>query len=62
MALGFSASIAAFGGFFIPIILAATESLFGAPHAAMAFFGLFTLSCMLATWNWYYRKGAEVAC
>ena len=62
VALGFSASIAAFGGFFIPIILAATESLFGAPHAAMAFFGLFTLSCMLATWNWYYRKGAEVAC
>lgn len=60
--LGFSASIAALGGFFIPIVLAISSSLYGNPHAAMVVFGVFYMSCMLATWAWYYRKDAEVPC
>jgi len=62
VALGFSASIAAFGGFFIPIALAISTSLFGGPYFAIAAFGVSTLTCMLATWWWYFRKNAEVRC
>ncbi len=62
VALGFSASIAAFGGFFIPIALAISIDIFGAPNFAMMVFGAFHLSCLLATWVWYFRKGAEVPC
>lgn len=62
VALGFTASIAALGGFFIPIVLAISSSLYGNAHAAMLVFAVFYLSCMLATWAWYYRKDAEVPC
>ena len=62
VALGFSASIAAFGGFFIPIALAISTDLFGTPYFAIAAFGVSTLTFMLATWWWYFRKGAEVPC
>jgi NNP family nitrate/nitrite transporter-like MFS transporter len=62
VALGFSASIAAFGGFIIPIALAISVDIFGKPNIAMIVFGLFYLSCLFATWAWYYRKGAEVPC
>jgi len=62
VALGFTSSIAAFGGFFIPIALATSTTLFGNPFAAMIIFGVFYLSCMWATWTWYYGKGAEVPC
>lgn len=62
VALGFSASIAAFGGFFIPIALAISSDLFGGPYFAIAAFGVSTLTCVLATWWWYFREGAEVKC
>jgi NNP family nitrate/nitrite transporter-like MFS transporter len=62
VALGFSASIAAFGGFLIPIALAISADLFGSPYFAIAAFGVSTLTFMLATWWWYYRAGAEVPC
>jgi NNP family nitrate/nitrite transporter-like MFS transporter len=62
VALGFAASIAAFGGFFIPIALAISSDLFGSPYFAIAAFGVSTLTFMLATWWWYYRAGAEVPC
>jgi NNP family nitrate/nitrite transporter-like MFS transporter len=62
VALGFSASIAAFGGFFIPIVLAISVNMFGKLNFAMMAFGVFYLSCMLVTWAWYYRKDAEVPC
>ena len=62
VALGFSASIAAFGGFFIPIALAISDDIFGDPFFAIAAFGVSTLSFMLATWWWYYRADAEVRC
>jgi len=62
VALGFSASIAAFGGFFIPIALAISTSLFDGPYFAIAAFGTSTLTCLVATWWWYFRKDAEVPC
>ena len=62
VALGFSASIAAFGGFFIPIALAISTYFFDNPHAAMSIFSVFYLSCLWVTWSWYYRNGAEVPC
>ena len=62
VALGFSASIAAFGGFFIPIALAISSDLFGDPYFAIAAFGLYAVTCLMATWWWYYREGAEVKC
>ncbi len=62
VALGFSASIAAFGGFGIPVALAISTTLFGGPYFAVVCFGLFHLSCLFATWWWYFRKDAEVSC
>jgi NNP family nitrate/nitrite transporter-like MFS transporter len=61
-AMGLSAAIAAFGGFFIPMAYGASIELTGSPQSALLFFSLFYLSCVLVTWRWYSRKGAEVAC
>ncbi len=60
--LGFSSAVAAFGGFLIPIAYGASIHLTGEFQGAMLFFGLFYLSCMFITWNWYSRKEAEVSC
>jgi len=62
VALGFTASIAALGGFFIPIALAISTGIFGGVYFAIAAFGVSTLTCMLATWWWYFREDAEVRC
>ncbi|MCB1820059.1 MAG: MFS transporter [Candidatus Competibacteraceae bacterium] len=61
-AMGLSAAMAAFGGFFIPMAYGASIELTGSPQGALFFFSLFYLSCVLVTWRWYSRKGAEVAC
>ncbi|MGB5065409.1 MAG: MFS transporter [Candidatus Competibacter sp.] len=61
-AMGLSAAIAAFGGFFIPMAYGTSIELTGSPQSALIFFSLFYLSCVLVTWRWYSRKGAEVAC
>jgi NNP family nitrate/nitrite transporter-like MFS transporter len=60
--LGFSSAIAAFGGFFIPIAYGTSINLTGSPQGALIFFSVFYLTCMLGTWRWYARRGAEVAC
>jgi NNP family nitrate/nitrite transporter-like MFS transporter len=60
--LGFSSAVAAFGGFFIPIAYGTSIKLTGSPVGALSFFSLYYLICMLVTWRWYARKGAEVAC
>ena len=60
--LGFSSAIAAFGGFFIPIAYGTSIKLTGGPQGALIFFSVFYLSCVLGTWRWYARRGAEVAC
>ncbi|HRX70547.1 MAG TPA: MFS transporter [Candidatus Competibacteraceae bacterium] len=61
-AMGLSAAVAAFGGFFIPMAYGASIELTGSPQGALFFFSLFYLSCVGVTWRWYFRKGAEVAC
>jgi NNP family nitrate/nitrite transporter-like MFS transporter len=60
--LGFSSAVAAFGGFFIPIACGASISLTGSPQGALIFFSVFYLSCVVVSWWWYSRQGAEVAC
>jgi NNP family nitrate/nitrite transporter-like MFS transporter len=60
--LGFSSAVAAFGGFFIPKAYGTSIDLTGDAHAALVFFAVFYLSCLLVTWWWYARKGAEVPC
>jgi NNP family nitrate/nitrite transporter-like MFS transporter len=60
--LGFSSAVAALGGFFIPIAYGTSIKLTGSPQAALGFFSLFYLSCVLGTWRWYARRDAEVAC
>ncbi len=61
VALGFTASIAALGGFFIPIALAISTTATGSPFGAFLWFGAFYVSCLLVTWFWYLRKRAEAA-
>ena len=34
----------------------------GQPVGALVFFSVYYLVCMLVTWRWYARRGAEVAC
>jgi len=60
--LGFSSAVAAFGGFFIPIAYGTSLKLTGSPQAALIFFSLFYLSCVLLTWRGYARRGAELPC
>jgi len=60
--LGFSSAVAAFGGFFIPIAYGASIELTGGFQGALIFFGLFYLSCLWITWQWYARKSATVPC
>jgi NNP family nitrate/nitrite transporter-like MFS transporter len=62
VALGFTAAIAALGLFFIPMAVGVSMNATGAPHAALSIFIAFYLSCVLATWWWYGRKGAEIPC
>jgi NNP family nitrate/nitrite transporter-like MFS transporter len=62
VALGFTASLAAFGGFYIPLAVGLSINFSGLPLIAMASFGAFYLSCVAATWWWYFRPGAEAPC
>jgi NNP family nitrate/nitrite transporter-like MFS transporter len=62
VALGFTASLAAFGGFYIPLAVGLSINLSGLPVIAMASFCAFYLSCVLTTWWWYFRPGAEAPC
>jgi NNP family nitrate/nitrite transporter-like MFS transporter len=60
--LGFSSAVAAFGLAFIPIAYGTSINFTGSPVAALVFFSVFYLSCVLGTWHWYTRRGAEVNC
>lgn len=55
--LGFSGAIGAYGGFFIPKSFGA----FGAEGALIGFV-VFYVTCLVITWWFYSRKGAEVPC
>jgi len=60
--LGFSGAIGAYGGFFIPQSFGTSIKMTGAPDMAMYVFIAFYASCMLITWWYYARKGAQMPC
>lgn len=60
--LGFSGAIGAYGGFFIPKSFGTSLEMTGGVGAALTGFIVFYLSCLLITWWYYARKGAEMPC
>ena len=62
VALGFTAAIAALGLFFIPALIGISINATGTAGTAMTVFVVFYVTCLLATWWWYRRAGAEVQC
>ena len=60
--LGFSSAIGAFGAFFIPKAFGSSIALTGGPAMALYVFVGYYLSCILVTWWWYSRKGAQIPC
>ncbi len=60
--LGFSAAIAAYGGFFIPKSYGTSISMTGGPQGALYLFIVFYVTCIAMTWWYYSRKHAEMPC
>ncbi len=60
--LGFTAAMAAYGGFFIPKSYGTSISLTGGPEAALYVFFVFYLVCIGVTWWYYARKNAPMPC
>ena len=60
--LGFSAAVAAYGGFFIPKSYGTSISMTGGPETALYLFIVFYLSCIAITWWYYARKNAKMPC
>ncbi|SEN02058.1 NarK family nitrate/nitrite MFS transporter [Brachymonas denitrificans] len=60
--LGFSAALAAYGGFFIPKSYGTSIEMTGGVDAALYGFIVFYVSCLLINWWYYARKNAEVPC
>ncbi len=60
--IGFTSAIAAYGAFFIPRAFGASMSASGTPAAALVGFVAVYLSCIVITWWYYARKGAELPC
>ncbi len=60
--LGFSSAVGAYGAFFIPKSFGTSMALTGGPQMALYLFVAYYLSCILVTWWWYSRKGAETPC
>ena len=60
--LGFSGAVGAYGGFFIPKSFGTSIDMTGTPHAALAVFIAFYLSCLFVTWWWYSRRHAPMPC
>ena len=60
--LGFTAALAAYGGFFIPKSYGSSIELTGGPQAALYVFIVFYLTCIALTWWYYSRRGAETPC
>jgi len=61
-ALGFSAAIAAYGGFFIPKSYGSSIALTGGAEAALVVFIVFYLLCIGVTWWYYARRHAPMPC
>ncbi|WP_395699966.1 MFS transporter [Aquabacterium sp.] len=60
--LGFTAAMAAYGGFFIPKSYGSSISATGGPELALYTFIVFYLCCIAITWWNYSRKNAPMPC
>ena len=60
--LGFTSAIAAFGAFFIPKSFGTSIAMTGGAEAALWCFIGFYVSCIVLTWLFYSRRGAEMPC
>jgi len=60
--LGFTAAMAAYGGFFIPKSYGSSITLTGGPEAALYVFIFFYLICITVTWWHYARRNAPMPC
>ena len=60
--LGFTAAMAAYGGFFIPKSYGTSISQTGGPEAALCIFIAFYLLCIAVTWWYYARRNAPMPC
>jgi NNP family nitrate/nitrite transporter-like MFS transporter len=60
--LGFSAAIAAYGGFFIPKSYGSSITLTGGPEFALYCFIVFYLTCIATTWWYYARRNSPMPC
>ena len=60
--LGFSSAFAAYGAFFIPKGFGSSITMTGGPGAALYGFIIFYASCIVITWWFYLRKGANMPC
>jgi len=60
--LGFTAAIGAYGGFFIPKSYGTSIAMTGGPEAALYVFIAFYVTCIVMTWWYYSRRGAEMPC
>ncbi|HXZ50350.1 MAG TPA: NarK family nitrate/nitrite MFS transporter [Usitatibacter sp.] len=60
--LGFSAAIAAYGGFFIPKSYGTSITMTGGPEFALYCFIAFYLTCIAVTWWYYARRNASMPC
>ncbi|MBX9836267.1 MAG: MFS transporter [Burkholderiaceae bacterium] len=60
--LGFTAAMAAYGGFFIPKSYGSSIALTGGPELALWSFAVFYVLCIGVTWWYYARKHAEMPC
>jgi MFS transporter, NNP family, nitrate/nitrite transporter len=61
-ALGFTAALAAYGGFFIPKSYGTSIAVTGGPEAALWIFVAFYLVCIALTWHYYSRRNADMPC
>ncbi len=57
-ALGFIGAVGACGGYLIPRSFGTSIAATGGPHAALAVFLTFYVTCLAITWWYYLRKGA----
>lgn len=60
--LGFTAAMAAYGGFFIPKSYGTSIAMTGGPEAALFVFFTFYLACIAITWWNYARRNAPMPC
>ncbi len=60
--LGFTAAMAAYGGFFIPKSYGSSIAATGGPEAAFYVFIVFYLLCIAVTWWQYARRNAPMPC